>query len=220
MEDLRLRAAKTPKSPGSSLVRLEREGNPGAHVGAAMDEDALREAFLLARHGDREAASRVHGVLAPRVLGLCRRLLRSEEDAEDAASETFLRAQRSMSKFDPDRSVSRWFLAIAGNLCVDRLRRGGLEQRIFEPADERVAPARGPSPLEAAAGREERAHVAEAIEALPEKYRVPMILRYVSGESYEEIGSTLGLRRSHVATLLFRGRLEVRRLLEKKGIGA
>ena len=185
-----------------------------------MDENALREAFLRARHGDREAYATVYGALAPRVLGLCRRLLRSEEEAEDASSETFLRAKRSMSKYDPDRSVSAWFLAIASNHCVDRLRRKGLERRIFEPADEAAAPARGPSPLEAAAGTEERQRVAEAIQDLPEKYRLPMVLRYVSDASYEEIAATLGLRRSHVATLLFRGRLEVRQRLERRGIGA
>jgi len=54
---------------------------------------------------------------------------------------------------------------------------------------------------------------AGAIEALPERYRAPLLLRYYADMSYEEIGASLRLPRSQVATLIFRAKKELRRKL-------
>ena len=60
---------------------------------------------------------------------------------------------------------------------------------------------------------ERRAEVRAALAALPDHYRVPLALRYDAELSYDEIATALGLKRNHVATLLHRGRREVRRRL-------
>jgi RNA polymerase sigma-70 factor (ECF subfamily) len=69
------------------------------------------------------------------------------------------------------------------------------------------------SPLSAVIETEERARVRDAIARLPDSYRVPLVLRYYSELSYEEIARQLQLQRNHVATLIFRAKQELRRKL-------
>jgi len=52
-----------------------------------------------------------------RVYGLCFRMLRQREDAEDATQETFLRVAKNLHRWDPTRSFEPWLLTIAGNRC-------------------------------------------------------------------------------------------------------
>lgn len=176
----------------------------------------MKQALRRARGGDREAFGKVYETLAPRVRGLCRNILGSADEAEDATSETFVKAQESMERYDENRPLAPWILGIASHLCIDRLRRRGVEARIFE---ERLPEKPGPTPLEAAIRSEERGRIREALDALPERYRIPMILRYQSHLDYESIARTLGIRKSHVATLLFRARQEIRKRLARKREG-
>jgi RNA polymerase sigma-70 factor (ECF subfamily) len=67
--------------------------------------------------------------------------------------------------------------------------------------------------LGAVIGTEERAEVRGTIARLPENYRVPLVLRYYSELSYDEIAQQLGLQRNYVAALIFRAKKELRRKL-------
>ncbi|MBI4465921.1 MAG: sigma-70 family RNA polymerase sigma factor [Acidobacteria bacterium] len=180
-----------------------------------MDEDRLKALLPRARAGDAEAFADLYRAFSRRVFGLCRHLLGSTESAEDATSEVFLRAQRAMSSYDSALPFSRWLLAIAANHCVDLLRRRRLETQLFAPEEaELPEPAGpGPSPLTAVLAGEKAAVVRSAIERLPERYRAPLVLRYYGDLSYDEIGATLRLPRSQVATLIFRAKKELRRTL-------
>lgn len=70
-----------------------------------------------------------------------------------------------------------------------------------------------PSPLSAVISTEERAQVRDAIARLPENFRMPLVLRYYSELSYDEIAQQLGLERNYVAALIFRAKKELRRKL-------
>jgi RNA polymerase sigma-70 factor (ECF subfamily) len=70
-----------------------------------------------------------------------------------------------------------------------------------------------PSPLGAVISKEERVQVRDTIARLPENYRVPLVLRYYSELSYDEIAQQLGLERNYVAALIFRAKQELRRRL-------
>jgi RNA polymerase sigma-70 factor (ECF subfamily) len=62
----------------------------------------------------------------------------------------------------------------------------------------------------------ERGHdVRNALSQLPEKYRVPLVLAYYNDMSYDEIADSLGLGRNHVATLIFRGKRQLRAKLRR-----
>jgi RNA polymerase sigma-70 factor, ECF subfamily len=154
-----------------------------------------------------------------RVFRLCLYLLGSKEAAEDATQEAFLRVRGKLETYDASMPFSSWLLTIATNHCLDLLRRRGLETRLFEqkPVEEFHPSARGPSPLTELLAAERGDSVRRALMTLPHRLRIPLVLAYYNELSYDEIARTLGLKRTHVATLLFRAKQELRRKLALGG---
>jgi RNA polymerase sigma-70 factor (ECF subfamily) len=186
--------------------------------GVAIDRSLRREPEdLVARValGDREAFAELYGAHAEPVARLCRRLLGSEQDAQDARSEVFLRAREAIASYDPRRAFRSWLLAIASHHCIDRLRRRALEGRLFEPADlaEDTLPEAGPTPLGSALLRERRDQLFAALDALAPRQRAPLVLRYFAELSYDEIAALLGVSTREVGVLLFRAKLRLREAL-------
>ncbi len=171
-----------------------------------------------ARGQDPEALGEIYRRYVRRVFGLCRYLLDSRESAEDATSEVFLKLQRSIERYDGSIPFPRWLLRVAGNQCIDALRRRQRGLRVIvEVEDEEAvieaAASSEPSPLGAVISTQERAQVRDTIARLPGNYRMPLVLRYYSELSYDEIAQELGLERNHVAVLIFRAKQELRRRL-------
>src|SRR5947207_3389843 len=153
-----------------------------------------------------------------RVFSLCRYLLNSFDAAEDATHEVFLRAQRKLATYDPSLPFSSWLSGIATNHCIDLLRRRSTEKRIFEPSAGDIAesaPSANTSALNEMVAAERGHDVRHALSQLPEKYRVPLVLAYYNEMSYDEIAAALGLGRNHVATLIFRGKQQLRQKMER-----
>jgi RNA polymerase sigma-70 factor (ECF subfamily) len=149
------------------------------------------------------------------VASLCRRLL-GDGAGEDAAHEVFLRGQRGFAGYDPALPFRGWILGIAGNLCIDLLRRRAREQRLFDAGE--LDPAElshpGPSPLSQALAAERRDALLAAIDALPLAQRAPLVLRYFQDLEYAAIAEILDITINQVGVLLFRAR---RRLREQLG---
>jgi RNA polymerase sigma-70 factor (ECF subfamily) len=180
-----------------------------------MEGARLREVVRQARAGERAALAELYRLFYRRVLGLCRYLLGSKVEAEDAASEVFARLPQAMTSYDSALSFPRWLLSVTSHYCLDLLRRQRVERRIFEPREaEGTEPALVlPSPLEALISTERKDAVRAAVTRLPERYRVPLVLRYYNELSYEEIAARLGLSRAYVGIALFRAKQELRRSL-------
>ncbi len=142
---------------------------------------------------------------------ICRRML-GEDGAQDATSEVFLRAQRSLASYDSDRPFRPWLLGIASHHCIDQLRRRAHETRLFDPEDlgELDLAHPGPSPLRQLAETEQRREILNAVDSLSRKYRLPIALRYFEELDYGAIARTLGIERSQVGTLLFRAKRQLR----------
>ena len=153
-----------------------------------------------------------------RVFSLCRYLLNSTERAEDAAHEVFLRVHAKLDTYNPALPLSTWLLKIASNYCIDVLRRRGTEQRIFnlDPGESFDPPSARVSPLAEVLAAERGKDVRAALGALSEKYRVPLVLAYYNEMDYEEIGEILGVERTQVAVLIFRGKQQLRQRLSKE----
>jgi len=179
---------------------------------------ALPEVVARAERGDGEAFGELYRRFSRRVLGLCLHVLGSREEAEDATSEVFLRVRGALGRYDPSFPFGAWLSSIASHHCVDRLRRQRREARIFDagPA-EADASAREVSPLAELMAAEERAALAAAVAVLPDRYRVPLALRYYGEMSYDDIATHLGLTRQQVAINLFRARQRLRLELAPKG---
>lgn len=151
-----------------------------------------------------------------RVHGLCRRLLGQAADAEDATQEVFVRAYRSFGRYRPEDPFGPWIGAIAGNYCIDVLRGRQRKQDLFSDEAE-VEPESDPQ--ENGIAPLIRAHDAQAInravEALPEQYRLPIVLAYYSDASYDQIAEALGITRNHVGVLLLRAKKKLREQLTR-----
>jgi len=153
-----------------------------------------------------------------RVHGLCRQLLGSAERADDAAQEVFLRAHRGFSTYDPAQPFAGWILTIAANYCVDAVRRRRKEALLFgHESDERVAAeADDTDVLGDLLTAERAAEVKTAIGALPERYRLPLVLAYYRDASYAEVAGQLGITRTHAGALICRAKQALRRALQKE----
>lgn len=196
-----------------------RANRPQSRESNKMEGLDLERVIERARAHDVEALGEIHRHYVRRVFGLCRHMLDSRERAEDATSEVFLKLQRSIESYDGSIPFPRWLLRVAGNQCIDVLRRQRRRgQLIVEGENEATlleAPSTDPSPLGALMSKEERARVRDSIADLPDTFRLPLVLRYYSELSYDEIAQELGLQKNNVATLIFRAKQELRRKLAR-----
>ena len=187
-------------------------------AGSVSGEDALLHDVLdRAQQGDGEAFGELYRRFSRRIFGLCLHLLGAREEAEDAAAEVFLRVRAALSRYDESVPLGAWLTRIATNHCVDRLRRRRRESRLFSADPEETLDARAsePSPLAEIMAEEERTALAAAVAALPDRYRVPLALRYYAEMTYDDIAERLGQTRQEVATSLFRAKQRLRRALEQ-----
>lgn len=166
-----------------------------------------------ARAGDREAFAELVRRHHARVLGLCRSLLGSNEAAEDAAQDVFLKAYESLGGFRGSSAFSTWLYRIASNRCLDlrrsaaRARQDSLEALIEARGDD-LYRLLGRAP-DASAGPEAADLVRRVLAALPEDYRSILWLREVEGFTYDELTLALDCSLDAVKSRLRRARAEL-----------
>jgi RNA polymerase sigma factor (sigma-70 family) len=165
---------------------------------AEADEAAFAE--LVRRHG-------------PMVLGVCRRLLGVDADADDAFQAVFLvlvlRA-RSIRKGD---SVGSWLYGVASR--VARRARADARRRL---AAHRRLPVRAEGIAEAPAGAEALPVLDEELGRLPDKYRAPLVLCYLQGKTHEQAARELGWPAGSMSRRVSRARDLLRRRLVRRGV--
>ena len=147
-----------------------------------------------------------------RVFGLCRRLLNSDELAEDAAQEVFMRAYKSFRKYNTDQPFWQWIAAIANNHCIDLLRKQSRTGALFGDEDSELEQltSKDVPVLSGLISLEEAESLNGAVAKLTDKYRVPLVLAYFNQYSYEEIAEQLKISRNHVGILLLRAKQSLR----------
>jgi RNA polymerase sigma-70 factor (ECF subfamily) len=165
---------------------------------------------------EQEVFDKLYREFHPRALAICRQMLGSLEQAEDAANDIFARLPSAIRSYDPAQSFAPWISRVATNYCVDLLRKRRAEYRVLEPAVPLREPAAtAKSPLSELLSREEAGAVRDALTRLPERYFVPLVMHYFSDRSYNQIADTLGTTRASVAVLIFRGKQKLRRILSE-----
>ncbi len=191
-------------------------GNRDWGNSVTVDERATRAIIARALAGDDEAFASLFREYDPDVRRVCQRMLGGAQSAEDAASEVFLRARGALGGFRPGRPFRPWLIAIAGHYCIDLLRRRASEARIFsanEPQESDLE-SPGPSPLGRLLAAEQQQALGRAIETLPLRYRLPLLLRYFDDMDYAAIAESIGVTRNQVGTLLFRAKRLLREEIE------
>ena len=186
----------------------------GPAAAIAVDERGLwRDAV----RGDRDALGTLLRTHAKAIHALAFHVC-GPDDARDAAQESLERVVRSVAQFDPARGDFRtWALAVARNVCRDRLRRRGLERAAFlDDGDDATAraPASAPDPEHLALARADAHDVQVALATLPEGQRAALVLFHVQEASYEQIAQTLQVPIGTVMTWIFRGRRRLRDAME------
>jgi RNA polymerase sigma-70 factor (ECF subfamily) len=147
------------------------------------------------------------------VYGLCVRMLRDRHEAEDVAQEVFLRMHRSLHRWDAERPLRGWVLAIAANRCRTWLAR----RRPIASNPEILESAPDPRPDEGD-GRELADAVREAVAELRPEYRRAFLLFHEQGLGYEEIGAAMGRPIGTLKTWLHRARSELQTKLRARGL--
>lgn len=156
-------------------------------------------------NGEQVAFGRLMERYTGAVFGLSYRMLGNPQDAEDATQEIFLRAYSRLDSFDRTRKFSTWLLSIASNYCIDRLRRRRYNWMTLDDVAFWL-PSDRPGPERIVLDQERRALVQDALQRLPENYRLVAVLRYMNDLSYDEISQVTGLPESTIKTRLHRAR--------------
>lgn len=160
-----------------------------------------------------------------RVVGIMTHLTRKREQAEDLAQEVFLRVYRARKRYTPDAKFSTWLFTIANNIALNAKRSSARRREInigSNAGDDDGPPALDQMALEASGlmptrqlDKAERAEMVRlAIEALPERQRVALLLSKFENMSYIEIAATMEMTVQATKSLLSRARENLRVILE------
>jgi RNA polymerase sigma-70 factor, ECF subfamily len=177
------------------------------------DADDRRSELDLARRahrGDAGAFDELVRRFHRPVLRFCWRLVRSSE-AEDLAQDTFVRVFVHFERFDPERPVLPWLIAIARRLCLDLWRRRAVKARIDTMP---VSDPPAPSPSDEASFREQLSRLDQALADLDEGPREAIVLFHIEQMSYRDIAAALEVPMGTVMTWLHRARAQLKRALE------
>jgi RNA polymerase sigma factor (sigma-70 family) len=175
-----------------------------------LSDDRLLERFV--RHGDEAAFEALLWRHGPMVWGLCRRLLQHTQDAEDAFQATFLTMIRKAAAIHKREALGGWLYKIAYRVALRaRARSAGRELM------ERQALVRVPDePVRDAMRNDLRVIVDEAVSALPERFRVPIVLCYFEGKTHREAARQLGCPEGTIVSRLVRARERLRVQLSRR----
>ena len=160
--------------------------------------------------GDRAA----FGTLVERhqepVRRVTRAVLHDVHDADDAAQDTFLTALLKLDRYDRRRPFRPWLLRIATNTAIDRRRRRALRRTAPLALDVSTSDP-GPDVATERAALQERLRA--ALNELPERYRIAIVLFDVEGFAHAEIAEILGVAVGTVRSAVFHARRHLRELL-------
>jgi RNA polymerase sigma factor (sigma-70 family) len=168
----------------------------------AVNRDEAAFEVLVWRHG-------------PMVYSLCRRLLRRREDADDAFQAAFLILVRKARSISKRISLSSWLYKVTYRVALE----------VQARESKHILPTRCDAELPAvelvdAAGRRDLQRVvAEEVDRLPEKYRLPVVLCYLSGKTTQEAARSLGCPRGTILSRLATARKRLHGRLVRRGLG-
>jgi RNA polymerase sigma factor (sigma-70 family) len=180
--------------------------------------DELPDGELVQRFadcGDGEAFAalvRRHGAM---VLGVCRRIIRHEQDAEDVSQAVFLVLSRKAGGLRRKEAVGPWLFGVAHRLALRARQRG----RQWQGREARVPEVNPGDPHDELTLREAQAVLDEELARLPERERGPLVLCYLEGLTRDQAAQRLGCALGTLKGRLERGRAALERRLTRRGLG-
>jgi RNA polymerase sigma-70 factor (ECF subfamily) len=162
---------------------------------------------ISAQAGDRLALDRLLRLHYDRVHAVCRRIVGTAHDADDAAQEAMIRIVKGLRSFDGRSSFGTWAYRIASNTALDELRKRRRRPMLHVVGDDGEAP----DVVDRLAERRvdsvaDRLSIDDAIASLPDDFRAAVVLRDVADLDYSEIADVLGVPIGTVKSRIARGR--------------
>jgi len=159
------------------------------------------------------------------VYNLALKMTRNEEDALDISQEAFLKAYRQLANFRGESRFSVWMYRLTYNLCIDLLRKKKPDTTIISLSYEDdegdsmalEIPDIRDLPEDSVVRNEMRKNISDGISALPDKHRNILVMREITGMSYEEIAQSLRINIGTVKSRLARARLKLIEILKEMG---
>lgn len=186
-----------------------------------MTDEELVEVF---QGGDTAAFEMLMSRWDRKIQGVIYRVVGPSEDARDLSQEAFLKAYRGLGTFKKEARFSSWLYQIVLNVCRDRLRRKKGRRHVsldeLNEAGEFPAALHAPSAIDMVESLDLSRVVAAAVAELPEDQREVIALKEYQGLTFVEIADVLQVPTSTVKTRLYRALSQLRRRLERQGIGA
>lgn len=190
-------------------------------------EDEKREAnerdvalMLKVKAGDMVAFESLVEIHQGAVIGTVAKMLGSPTEAEDIAQQVFIRIWKSAARYEPQAKFTTWMFTITRNLVFNETRRRKRKPTVS--ADEReeeshqvLEDVHTATPDADVLQSELEKAVDEAIQALPDKQRIAIVLRRYEELPYDEIGNVLSMSVPAVKSLLFRARTQLKESLQK-----
>jgi len=175
--------------------------------------------------GDKDAFEGLVIANQKNVYNLALKMTRNEDDALDLSQEAFIKAFRQLGNFRGDSRFSVWLYRLTYNLCIDFLRKKKPESNMIslnnDDSSVDVAPLEIPDlrnlPEDNAIRSEMRSNISAGINDLPLKHREMIVMREITGMSYDEIAATLHINVGTVKSRLARARLKLIDILKEKG---
>lgn len=180
-------------------------------VSGSTDSELLT---LFINHRDEAAFSELVQRYRRLVWSVCRRVLADTHDIEDVFQATFLVLVRDAGRIRRQQSLASWLYGVAYRLAI-RVRKQADRRREVEPlTSDPVAN----DDFTAIAQMFVRQTVDEELHSLPNKYRQPLVLHYLTGKSQKDVAAEMGLTEGAVDGLLKRGRHALRTRLYRRGV--
>jgi RNA polymerase sigma-70 factor (ECF subfamily) len=175
--------------------------------------DNVRELVSRCLAGEQPAMLELVELYRGQVFGLCYRMLRHRQDAEDVTQESFVRVLRGLHTWDQEREFLPWLLAIAGNRC-----RTHLASRMRQLSTTSLVEQVGDDAMQIADARNLAEEVELALAGLRDEYRQAFLLFHQHELRYPQISVTLDCPRVTVKTWVHRARRELIAQLRQRGV--
>jgi RNA polymerase sigma-70 factor, ECF subfamily len=184
-----------------------------------MREKRETELIAAGKRGDRAAIGELFERHYPSLLGVARRILRSEEESQDAVQSAYLSAFLHLHSFRGDAAFKTWITRIVTNHCLMRLRQPWLRiqwidlEALAATGQSSRLTSSAPSPETSASCREIASAVADAAARLPKPLCEVFHLHAVSGLTIKEVAAATGLTLPAAKSRLFRAHARMRERL-------